>query len=712
MRARVRGLVVLLGLAVAGPAPAAAPQAPAAEAATPAQPAKVQELMKLLDDPGVRGWLKGQLEKPAAAPQIPAEASVSAMLDERLAAMQRHVQAIAAAVPTVPAEIARAGATLSADVAEFGVVGLVALFIVFAGLGLGLEWLFFRLTRPVRHRILTARFDTAHERVRVILARFAYSLAEVAAFALGSIGAFLVFTWPPLMREVLLAYLAAFLCVRVAVTAGRFVLAPQFERFRLVPISDEAARFWLSRLTWAIGWWCFGYFTIEVMSLLGFSWPVRGVVAYTLGLGLLAIGIEAVWHHPADPFEAERGPARMLFGHATRRWLPTLYFILLWALWVLGFTGLFWLCAALGAVPFLLRLIGLIVGHALRPADGSDSVGQPITIYGALVDRALRAGILIGAALFLAHMWNVDLVELTGRDTVGVRILRGAINAVVIVIVADMVWSVLRVLIDRRIKSEGPAAAPDSEEGRRQARLRTLLPIARNFLLAIMIVVTILMVLSAVGIDIGPLIAGAGVVGVAIGFGSQTLVKDIISGVFYLLDDAFRVGEYIQSGTYKGTVESFSLRSVKLRHHRGPLYTVPFGQLGAVQNMSRDWVIDKLTVSLTYDTDLDKVKKIVKDIGRELQADPEFGPQIIETLKMQGVAQFGDYAIQVVMKIMTKPGEQFMIRRRAYALLKKAFDANGIKFAFPTVQVAGGQSEVAAAAQHVLESRAPPEAAQ
>ena len=165
------------------------------------------------------------------------------------------------------------------------------------------------------------------------------------------------------------------------------------------------------------------------------------------------------------------------------------------------------------------------------------------------------------------------------------------------------------------------------------------------------------------------------------GFGAQTLVKDVIAGIFYLLDDAFRVGEYIQSGSYKGTVESFSLRSVKLRHQRGPLFTVPFGELGAVQNMSRDWVIDKLMVGVTYDTDLDKVKKIIKQIGQELLADPEFAPHIIETLKMQGVEQFGDFAIQIRMKMMTKPGEQFVIRRKAYALIKKAFDANHIAFA-------------------------------
>ena len=200
----------------------------------------------------------------------------------------------------------------------------------------------------------------------------------------------------------------------------------------------------------------------------------------------------------------------------------------------------------------------------------------------------------------------------------------------------------------------------------------------------------VLMALSALGVAVGPLIAGAGVVGVAIGFGAQTLVKDIISGMFYLLDDAFRVGEYIISGSYKGTVESFSLRSIKLRHHRGYLYTVPFGELGAIQNMSRDWVIDKLSVSVIYDTDLDKAKKIIKQIGKELMADPELAPHIIEPLKMQGVEQFGDFAIQIRLKMMTKPGEQFVIRRRAYALIKKAFDANGIEFAFPTVTVAGG----------------------
>jgi small-conductance mechanosensitive channel len=245
---------------------------------------------------------------------------------------------------------------------------------------------------------------------------------------------------------------------------------------------------------------------------------------------------------------------------------------------------------------------------------------------------------------------------------------------------------------------------PNTDEARRRARLRTLLPIFRNILFVVVIVVAAMMALAALGVQIGPLIAGAGVLGVAVGFGAQGFVRDVIAGMFYLMDDAFRVGEYIQAGNYKGTVESFSIRSVRLRHHRGPVYTVPFSLLGAVQNQSRDWVIDKIAIGVTYDSDLTLAKKLIKQIGLDLSKDPEYAPLILEPLKMQGVDNLGDFAVQIRAKMMTLPGEQFVIRRQAYAMIKKAFDENGIKFAFPTVQVAGeGEPATAAVAQRGLE---------
>jgi small-conductance mechanosensitive channel len=269
-------------------------------------------------------------------------------------------------------------------------------------------------------------------------------------------------------------------------------------------------------------------------------------------------------------------------------------------------------------------------------------------------------------------------------------------------VVAHLGWSITKSLINRKLASVAGDTAQAPEEAARRARLRTLLPIFRNGLAAVLLVITILMVLAEMGVQIGPLIAGAGIFGVAIGFGSQTLVKDVISGVFYLMDDAFRVGEYIQSGSYKGTVESFSLRSVRLRHHRGPIFTVPFGELGAVQNMSRDWAIDKFMLRVTFDADVNKAKKLVKAIGVTLLEDPELGPLIIETLKMKGVEQIGDFGIELAFAFTTVPGYQAMVRRRAYMAIRQAFSENGINFAQPTVHVGGEDKPDAAAAAQVL----------
>jgi small-conductance mechanosensitive channel len=313
--------------------------------------------------------------------------------------------------------------------------------------------------------------------------------------------------------------------------------------------------------------------------------------------------------------------------------------------------------------------------------------------------------------VLLAWAWNVDLIALTrGGETLGMRIARSALSIVVILLLADLFWQLLKALIDRQLAAT--AAAPGTEMAIRQARLRTLLPILRNIALVVIASLAVLMTLSELGVEIGPLIAGAGVVGVAVGFGAQTIVKDIISGIFYLLDDAFRVGEYIQSGKYQGTVESFSLRSVRLRAPRGPVFTVPFGELGAIENLSRDWAIDKFQIGVTYDTDLEKARKLIRKVGEQLKADPEMGPKIIEPLKMQGVQEFGSYAIQLRVKQTTRPGEQFGIRRKAYAMIKKAFDENGIAFAFPTVQVAGGaagpDARTAVANQAVEMMKPPP----
>src|SRR5690606_36442318 len=143
----------------------------------------------------------------------------------------------------------------------------------------------------------------------------------------------------------------------------------------------------------------------------------------------------------------------------------------------------------------------------------------------------------------------------------------------------------------------------DEGGGAGRSRKATLLVLLRKFLMAVLVIMGTLMALSALGIDIAPLIAGAGVIGLAIGFGAQTLVKDILSGIFFLIDDAFRVGDYVETGSAKGTVERISLRSMRPRHPRGMIYTVPFGGLKILQNFSRDYIITKLDFRIRYDAD-------------------------------------------------------------------------------------------------------------
>lgn len=183
------------------------------------------------------------------------------------------------------------------------------------------------------------------------------------------------------------------------------------------------------------------------------------------------------------------------------------------------------------------------------------------------------------------------------------------------------------------------------------------------------------------------IVTGLGVGGVAIGFGAQTLVRDVLAGVFFLVDDAFRMGEYIQAGDAKGTVEKISVRSIQLRHHNGPVYTVPFGEIRQINNLSRDWVIMKLPVLLPFGTDPERVRKIVKRLGQELLEDPELGPMFIQPLKSQGVLAVDDRGMVFRFKFMTRPGDQFMVRRVVFTKLQETLSAEGIKFAGREVQV-------------------------
>jgi moderate conductance mechanosensitive channel len=317
-----------------------------------------------------------------------------------------------------------------------------------------------------------------------------------------------------------------------------------------------------------------------------------------------------------------------------------------------------------------------------------------MTTYEHLARRV--AGVLaFGAGSYaLIRIWNQQ--EMVLHDSGMDRLL----DVVFVVFVGYIIYHIFRIWIDSKIAEEtaGVPMAAAGDEGGGEAsvsRLGTLLPLFRNFILAVVVVSIVLIVLLELGVNVSPLFAGAGVVGLAVGFGSQTLVRDIFSGAFYLFDDAFRKGEYIDIGLVKGVVERISVRSFQLRHHLGALHTIPFGNINVLTNYSRDWVIMKLPLRVTYDTDVERVRKLIKNLGVELLDDPVIGDNFIEPLKSQGVIEMQDSAMIIRVKFMTKPGDQWLVRKKVYEDIRALFAKEGIHFAHRevTVRLADGKVE-------------------
>lgn len=303
------------------------------------------------------------------------------------------------------------------------------------------------------------------------------------------------------------------------------------------------------------------------------------------------------------------------------------------------------------------------------------------------------AGILAFVAGVYAffYIWDNESAEMA--ETFANRLL----DVMVIIFIGYIVYHIFRIWIDNKIREEQGEVEEgelgDEGGGSSASRLATLLPLFRNFILVILVVTIALIVLMEMGVNVGPLFAGAGVIGVAVGFGSQALVRDIFSGGFFLFDDAFRKGEYLDVGGVKGTVEKISVRSFQLRHHLGALHTIPFGEIQVMTNYSRDWVIMKLPLRVTYDTDVEHVRKLIKKLGVQLLDDPVIGENFIQPLKSQGVIEMQDSAMIIRVKFMTKPGDQWLVRKKVYEEIRALFEREGIKFAHKevTVRLADGK---------------------
>lgn len=293
-----------------------------------------------------------------------------------------------------------------------------------------------------------------------------------------------------------------------------------------------------------------------------------------------------------------------------------------------------------------------------------------------VIARCLRVAVLIGVIVAIAESWVVNVFRLVDASAWN-QLAHSSQTAGITLFTAFVIWELFNYVANTYVArklADGSAASAMS-------RLGTLMPMLRITVGIILATVAILIALENIGVNVTPLLAGVSVLGLALSFGSQTLVKDIVSGIFYLADDAFRVGEYIACDKSQGTVESFTLRSVRLRDQNGQVHTIPFGDLGQISNFSRDWAAVKFSLRVARDTDLDKLRQAAKKIGADMMDVPELKAELLEPLKMQGVAEVADNALLIRFKFTARPGNPGMIQNEAMTRMLRTFPELGIEFA-------------------------------
>jgi len=640
-----------------------------------------ETLLDLLGDPAVRE----RLMSAPTAPPPPAAMTGSAMtgsmgfmLNGVLGDTRQRIIDLGTQLRALPDALRACWGRLSATMPASDTLHMFIYLVAFVAGGIAAQRLFLFAARPWLAHFDRLNVTTLEHRLAVLVERLAFAVLLLGTFAAGSMGTFLLFSWPASSGSMILGYLCASLEIRFSQTVTRFFLAPAAERLRLVPLTTRRAWFWhrwMGALT-AIG--ALGWQTIVVLRGLGMPPESLELLRQILLLVLALCGIAIVWTPRDSETSGLLSPRRAAF-----RVLVSFALLLVWLLFLTQATKTALSLLVIGAVP-----VGLYVlrNAAARVTRGQWLLqGEDVSAVSAIADRCMQAVVVVAAAFALIEIWQIDMATVASSETAMTRLGRGTFEALVILLGADLLWLVLRAVIDLRLTGTVlPIDDLDDEGLRRRARIRTLLPVLRNFLFVFVLIIASLSALAAMGLQIGPLLAGAGVVGIAVGFGAQTLVRDVLSGVFFLLDDAFRLGELIESGGISGTVETFSLRSVKLRHYRGQLHTVPFGDLKAITNYSRDWVNELLEVTVVYEADLEQVERAIEQVSKEVMQDRSLVSGVITAPLSIGVTAMGVDGIHVGIIVRTRPGQQFKVRAVMFSRLKSAFDAVGLRFSGQT----------------------------
>ncbi len=266
-----------------------------------------------------------------------------------------------------------------------------------------------------------------------------------------------------------------------------------------------------------------------------------------------------------------------------------------------------------------------------------------------------------------------------------------------IVLIAIITLIVIKVV---KVASERLASlfAKQQVDVEAKKRANTLASVIRHLATVAILAVAFITVLGQLGVEIGPVLAAAGIVGLAVGFGAQNLVKDVINGFFILLEDQIRVGDVVQVGGQSGLVEKVNLKMTILRDFSGNAHFIPNGSIDTVTNMTKDYSRYVFDIGVAYREDVDEVMQVIREVDEDLRGDPDFGPDILEPMEVFGLDEFADSALIIKARVKTKPIRQWRVAREFNRRLKRKFDEKDIEIPFPHQTMYLGQDKQGKAA--------------
>lgn len=674
-------------------------QAQTANHTTAEKQAEAEALISRLSDKEVRELLVGRLAQAEAQQnQGPEEfnpAVIIYRLQRDMGLISEEVQHIFAAVVDLPAIFPAAWVQFSADRNDGGLIWFFATMAIAFGLGYVAE----TSLRPVlirRPAQAPPVLKSTRRKVLILGGVLLKRLLLLGIFVGVATAVFvLFFDTTQKDRIAFFFYLTATGVFRASIAMSQAFHAPRRANLRLPLYDDGEAAYMHRTFLITVGFGAFAFFTCALFGTLGILGYVHELFLILVGTTTVSLLIYTIISgRSLIRKDIESGaPPESSRARFARAW-PWIFAVFTGFLWAgIVVRELLYDFVPYGAALFTIGLFAIIPSlDALFYRDAARFEAAADDVRAALA-KAGRLTLLVIVTVSLASAWRINPLTMSdgGYATL---FAEAAMQVAVTLLVAYGIWQAVRIYIDRKIAEEDAEFAalgndPAEAEigGTGMSRMRTLFPLFKRSVQMVLGVIVLMIVLSSLGVNIAPILAGAGVIGLAIGFGSQTLVRDIVSGAFFLIDDAFRLGEYIDVGSVQGTVEKISLRSFRLRHHRGAIHTVPFGTIDTLTNYSRDWVIMKLKFRVPFDTDVRAIKKMFKKIGVELLEHPEIGADFLQPFKSQGVFEVDDYGLVIRAKFTAKPGRQFMIRKEAYIAVQEAFAANGIEFARPEIKV-------------------------